>query len=533
MTLLDARRSVPERLMKTDLCIVGAGAAGIALACEFIGTRYRIAVLESGGLQYSDRVQQLYAGENVGLPSYALTYSRFRTFGGSTSRWAAQCRPLDPIDFQPRPGIAHSGWPFDHHHLEAWYPRAQAVCGLGLDHEPTWVPDPGALPLAGDELAAILFRFGYPRNFGQAYRPELERAVNIEVLLNASAVEIQPAADLRSVQAIRAETLGGRGFQVQARAYVLACGGIENARLLLASNQIAPAGIGNEHDLVGRFFMDHPYLTTGHFAPASPRHADGPHVIRSFKRAGLHQTSHLGFVLNERIRRDEELTGCSAYFIRRLASETAPEHFSRGGKSRLRLGEFFEHRTLAGAEIGRHLRNVLKGHREVGLTLARRASEMIRPRHVLAFRTVLETTPRPDSRVTLASARDRLGVPRVRVDWRISETDRRGLDRLRRAMAKAIERNGFGALIEDPAVDEAGWPNSMESGKHHMGTTRMHVDPKRGVVDADCRIHGIANLYVAGSSVFATSGYANPTFTIVALALRLADHLKARLGASP
>jgi choline dehydrogenase-like flavoprotein len=241
----------------------------------------------------------------------------------------------------------------------------------------------------------------------------------------------------------------------------------------------------------------------------------------------------LGFVLNERIRRDEELTGCSAYFIRRLASETAPEHFSRGGKSRLRLGEFFEHRTLAGAEIGRHLRNVLKGHREVGLTLARRASEMIRPRHVLAFRTVLETTPRPDSRVTLASARDRLGVPRVRVDWRISETDRRGLDRLRRAMAKAIERNGFGALIEDPAVDEAGWPNSMESGKHHMGTTRMHVDPKRGVVDADCRIHGIANLYVAGSSVFATSGYANPTFTIVALALRLADHLKARLGASP
>jgi hypothetical protein len=148
--------------------------------------------------------------------------------------------------------------------------------------------------------------------------------------------------------------------------------------------------------------------------PASPAYADGPHVIRGFKRVGLDQTSHLGFALCERVRRDRELTGCSAYFIRRLASETMAEHFSRGGKSFLRLREVLEHRTLAGAEVGRHLWNVAKGYRTVGLTLARRASEMFRPRYVLAFRTVLETTPRPDSRVTLAPARDRMGVPCVR-----------------------------------------------------------------------------------------------------------------------
>lgn len=528
MALIDAGRLVAERPVRPDLCIVGAGAAGITLAREFIGTRCQVAVIESGGLRYSARVQQLYAGENVGLPSYALTYSRFRMFGGSTTRWPAQCRPLDPIDFQPRPGIAHSGWPFDHRHLQAWYPRTQAACGLPVGEEPAWTPCPASLPLCDGELEAILFRFGYPRDFGKAYRQELERSANVDVLLNASVVEIQPAPDLRSVQALRARALSGGAFDVQAKLYVLACGGIENARLLLASNRIAPAGLGNGHDLVGRFFMDHPYLTTGYFIPAAPQHADGPHVIRSFKRAGLDQTSHVGFALSEPVRRDRELTGCSGYFIRRLASETTPDHFSRGGKSFLRLREVLEHRTLAGAEVGRHLWNAAKGYRAVGLTLARRVSEVFRPRYVFAFRTVLETTPRPDSRVTLAPTSDRLGVPCVRVDWRVSESDRRGLERLRRAVAEAIARKGLGALIEDPGVDDAGWPSSMEGGKHHIGTTRMHVDPKRGVVDPDCRVHGVTNLYIAGSSVFPTSGYANPTFTIVALALRLADHLKTR-----
>ncbi len=286
MALLDARGLAPEPPLLADLCIVGAGAAGIALAREFIGSRCRVVVLESGGLRYSPRVQRLYAGDNVGLPSYALTYSRFRTFGGSTTRWPAQCRPLDPLDFQSRPGIAHSGWPFDHHHLEPWYPPAQAVCGLGIGEEPAWAPDSGALPLVSEELETILFRFGYPRDFGQTYRQEFERSANVDILLGASAIEIEPAADLRSVRAVRAKTLEGHQLQIEARAYVLACGGIENARLLLASNRIAPAGIGNQHDLVGRFFMDHPYLTTGHLLPAAPHHADAPYVIQSYKRVG-------------------------------------------------------------------------------------------------------------------------------------------------------------------------------------------------------------------------------------------------------
>ena len=367
-------------------------------------------MLESSGLQPSRRVQRLYAGESAGQPSYALTYSRFRAFGGTTTRWAAQCRPLDPMDFEARPGIAYSGWPFDHRHLEAWYARAMAVCGLGSDRADPWRPDAGALPLADPRLEVVGFRFGWPARLRPGLSPGAREGRNIRICLDANVVELEPTPDLRALQAIRAQTLDGRTLRIEAQAYVLACGGIENARLLLASNRAAPAGLGNLHDLVGRFFLDHPYITTGHFVPALPSTAAGPHVIR-YKEAGLAQKSHAGFVLDPELRRREALPACSAYFIRCLASETAPEHFSPAGRARRRLIEFLEHRTLQGAEIGRHLRTVAKGWREVGPTLARRTAEMIRPQHVLAFRTILETTPRPDSRVTLTSARDRLGMP--------------------------------------------------------------------------------------------------------------------------
>ena len=163
----------------------------------------------------------------------------------------------------------------------------------------------------------------------------------------------------------------------------------------------------------------------------------------------------------------------------------------------------------------------------------RRAIELVRPQPRLALRTVIETTPRPDSRVTLGARRDRFGMPRIRVDWRLSADDLRGLNRLRAVLRREFERCGVGRLVDDESTDEAGWPSSMTGGKHHIGTTRMHADPHHGVVDPDCRVHGMSNLYVAGSSVFPTSGYANPTLTIVALALRLADHLKVRLRTGP
>ena len=531
MSFTDARTVEAGAEIGTDLCIVGAGAAGIALAREFVGAPFRVVLLESGDVRFARRPQRLYVGDNAGVPNYATAHSRFRVFGGSTTRWPGQCRPLDAIDFESRDWVPFSGWPFDRAHLEPWYRRAGAVCHLSADDfEPAaWQGGGPALPLDGDDLEPILFQFGHPTDFGRIYRSELEAAANIETLLHANAVEIVPEAGRREVRAVTVRTFAGSQFQVRARAVVLACGGIENARLLLASNRYAPAGLGNEHDLVGRFFMDHPYLTTGYLAPADPAHARGLHVIDTFKRVGWEQRAHLGYALAEGVQRQEQLNGCSAYFIRRLHSETAPEYFSAGGKSFAHLRDFLTDK-VPDKQIGRHLRNLALGYRDVGITLARRTADLVRPKRCLALRIIPEATPCPDSRVTLSDARDELGMPRVRVDWRLNPDDRRGLERLRAALQAAVRERGLGTLVDDPSEDETGWPASMMGGKHHIGTTRMHADPKQGVVDPDCRVHSLANLYVAGSSVFPTSGYANPTLTIVALALRLADHLKARLG---
>jgi choline dehydrogenase-like flavoprotein len=532
MSFRDARTVEAGAEVRADLCIIGGGAAGIALAREFVGARLRVVLLESGGLQFARRPQRLYVGENTGLPNYATAHSRFRVFGGSTTRWPGQCRPLDAIDFKTRDWVPFSGWPFDRAHLEPWYGRAERVCKLGGDgFEPgAWLDGAPTLPLGNGELDPVVFRFGHPTDFGQAYRAELEAATNVEVLLNANAVEIEADMASRHAGAVAVRTFEGGAFRVCARAVVLACGGIENARLLLASRH-PPAGLGNEHDLVGRFFMDHPYLTTGYLAPADPAHARGLHVIDTFKRVGWEQRAHLGFALAEPVLRRERLNGCAAYFIRRFHSETAPEYFSPGGKSLAHLRDFLTDK-VPDKRVGHHLRNVARGYREVGITLARRTADVVRPKQCLALRIVVEATPRPDSRITLSDERDELGMPRVRVDWRMHPDDRRGLERLRAALQAAVRGRGLGTLVDDPATDATGWPRSMAGGKHHIGTTRMHADPKQGVVDPDCRVHGLANLYVAGSSVFPTSGYANPTLTIVALALRLADHLKARLASA-
>jgi choline dehydrogenase-like flavoprotein len=182
-------------------------------------------------------------------------------------------------------------------------------------------------------------------------------------------------------------------------------------------------------------------------------------------------------------------------------------------------------RDIPDGREGRRLLQVARGLPDVAVSLARQAAEAVRPRPGLALRTALESTPNRDSRVTLGSERDVFGMPRVHVEWRLNGDDRRGLTRLHEELHAEFARQGIGRLVEDPSVDTAGWPVSMSSGMHHMGTTRMHDDPRSGVVTAECRVHDVANLFIAGSSVFPTGGVANPTLTIVALALRLADHL--------
>jgi choline dehydrogenase-like flavoprotein len=344
-------------------------------------------------------------------------------------------------------------------------------------------------------------------------------------------VEITVEDGARAVSGLRVATLNGRQLRVVAKAYVLACGGVENPRLLLASNRVVPSGLGNQRDLVGRYFMDHPYVWVGRFEPADPRFDRTLHVIEGYDQAGIEQRAHAALTLADGRLRAEGLNGCVAYFVRRSHYKTQPAYTSPAGSSFMRLIDVLKHEELPNRHFGRHLRNTMTGLGDVGQVLGQQLRQLAAPRLDLGVRMVLETTPNPDSRVVLSERRDALGVPHADVDWRINDSDRRGLHQLATVMQDELARLGLGRLVLSLTEDESGWPSCMTGGKHHMGTTRMHPDPGRGVVDADCKVHDLANLFVAGSSVFPTGGYANPTLTIVALAVRLADHLKERFRA--
>lgn len=531
----DSRRLDDGAEIRVDVCIVGAGAAGIALARELLGQPPSVALLTSGDFEFRRRPQRLYAGDNVGRDSYSTYQSRVRMYGGSTTRWAGQCRPLETIDFERRDWVRHSGWPFSRDHLEPYYRRAQEVCRLGpYDYEPArWIANgQGVLPVDTRRLGVRIYQFAYPPDFGKVYRDELSAARNVDVYLRANAVEIEVDPDVRRVTGLQVATFSGRRVRFVADHYVLACGGIENPRLLLASNRVATAGLGNQHDLVGRFYTDHPFLFTGYYEPSRSAYDKTLHVIEDYGRVGWDQPAHAALALPEQTIRTERLNDCAVYFIRRPNYKIQPAYFTAGVKSFTQLADLLRREDIPDRRLGRHLRNVAGGLPDVGRSLTRQLTELIRPRPRLALRTALETTPNPDSRVTLGERRDHFGMPRVQVDWRLNADDRRGLHRLYEVMRREFKRLGLGRLVEDSSEDAAGWPVSMSSGMHHMGTTRMHENPRQGVVDPDCRVHDVANLYIAGSSVFPTGGVANPTLTIVALTVRLADHLKQRIAAS-
>jgi len=531
MAFIDARRLDRNARIEADICIVGGGAAGISLAHEFINTRYRVALLESGGLKFRHRPQFLYIGDNIGLDNFPLARSRYRQFGGSTTRWTGQCGPLETIDFTSRDWVSHSGWPFDRTRLQPWYQRAQRVCQL----EPyeyqdgPWHPGEGrTLVTEENGIVTRRFQFAWPLDFAQVYHQALEQSENVTVYLNANALEVDVNADATQVTGLRLATFNGKQIQASAAAYVLAAGGIENPRLLLASNRVEKNGVGNRNDLVGRFFMDHPYFFSGYYEPAEPAYADSLHVVGDYARMGIEQRSLAVFSLSDDVMREEQLVNCGIFFVRRPNYKTQPGYFSPANRSFTHVIDVLRHADLPDGKFGKHLRQIVAGSGEVAAMVKTRLHELLRPHSRLALRAQLEPTPNPDSRVSLTAERDRLGMPRVSVDWRLNSDDKRSLIRAHERLAQVIERRGLGRLLLDFSEDSNGWPNSMSGGKHHMGTTRMHNDPRQGVVDADCRVHGLGNLYIAGSSVFPTAGYANPTLTLVALALRLADHLKNR-----
>ncbi|MEM7291923.1 MAG: GMC family oxidoreductase [Pseudomonadota bacterium] len=523
----------------TDVCIIGAGVAGISLARELTGRGLRICIVENGGFRFRPRPQTLAFGANVGNPYFALGVARIFRFGGTSNRWCSdlgdgstgvRLRPLDPIDFERREEIAHSGWPFDYDHLAPYYHRAQAHFHLD-ERDYRWqswsdLTAHTALPLDESRVKSVIFQFSETRQFIQRARQFIEQSDDIEILPFVHAVELEVGDTAQNVQRLNAVTLSGKALSISAQHFVLAGGGIENPRFLLNCNRQHSSGLGNQHDLVGRFFMEHPHLLSGTVIPSSPALFDQIGLYRTHPVDGSHIMGKLA-LNNDVLRREALLNSCMFFEPRPTRDPRRPRKIynTHGAEAMLAILGDITNLRWPRQVVTRSIQVC----REMPKLAAFALEKLDRRRHggapvAMGVYNFLEQVPNPDSRVSLTAEKDPFGQPRAKLDWKLTEQDIRSMLRSQVLLGEELERLGLGHLIPDPYEEVS--PDNIIGGYHHMGTTRMHSDPKQGVVDEHCAVHGVPNLHIAGSSVFPTSGYANPTLTIAALAIRLADRLK-------
>lgn len=563
--LRDARELSDGSTIDVDLCIVGGGPAGLTIAREFAGSDLRVALLESGGLEYEPETHALAQGETTGDEYYDLCHTRARRLGGSPHLWNSglglpwrpdvpsgfRAGPLAEVDFEAREGIPHSGWPFGRAHLDPYYERAQPLCGLGpfayRGEDWATADDAKPLPLDPATMTTSVWQFAAKEVFTRDRREEVVRAPNVTTWLHATVVEIETDESGGQATALKVATLAGTRLRVTARRFVLATGGIDNARLLLLSRARHRDGIGNAHDLVGRFFNEHQMLRGGALIPADRR---------IFNRTALYDVRRFDDVpvfgkidfTDETLRRERLLNVSFALLPRYRGHTRARQHvvdsFETLVRSAIRL------QVPDGA--AQHVRNVVTGLDYIAISSLRKltgkrlfphfvpAPDIVanegwshlsdKDRRFSSFEVILHTeqAPDPENRITLGDRRDAFGNPLPRLHWRWTERDIDSVQRAQALFQREVARAGLGTYVP---WSRDGKPLLHHPGlHHHISTTRMDRDPRKGVVDEHSRVHGVGNLFVAGFSVFPTGGYINPTLTVVALALRLADRIRHELG---
>ena len=532
------------------VCIIGAGAAGITLACELDGCGHKVLLLEAGGLRPTAATQDYYVGA-ANPPHPKSSEWRRVVFGGTTSVWGGRCVPFDPIDFEPRAYVTNSGWPISYGEIARYYPHALQYCDAGefdftatgsIDHGvPTvsgWTPD-------GVVDNDLIERYSPPTRFGKRYRSALRASRNVTVILGARCTGLSKAAGDDRIEGVEVVLQSGKRRVIRADIVVMAMGGIETARMLLASDRNG-SGFGNRTDRVGRFYACHLGTVVGKFVPLHGKVAfdfektrDGMYCRRKFQFTPAAQQAHrllnTAFRLHFPAYSDAAHKSSVMSAIYLAKSMLIPEYRN--------ILEYNAEHLAVKSPSRQHWRNVAMGIPQVlrfGLDwafrihLARR--EMPYPlvesqngSYPLEFNC--EQTPMESSRIMLLSDRDRHAIPRVRIDWRRSDEDIASIHRGFVVLREALSRTGVCRLEFDDDKLRERLASAAPVWSHHLGTARMAVSPRNGVVDANCAIFDLPNVYVASSAVFPTGSHANPTLTIVALSLRMAAHLLGRLHA--
>jgi len=486
----DFRDYEPDALIEVDIAIIGAGAAGITMALELEGSGRSVCVLESGGLDPESNPEPLLDGDCVGVPYPDLRTVRARWLGGTTNYWNNRCRPQLPSDYIPRHWVPLSGWPVRAEEMEPFFRRAHAYPTLGpYAYEPEETPvDTSKMIHPDPEFFehVVYHDTRDPTRFGIRYVDRLRDLRDVQVLLHAIALELVPNESVTAVDRVELSTLEGKRGTLRAKHYVLACGGLENARLLLLSDRRTPQGLGNANDQVGRYFMEHLGLTVAEGYTLPGTNWLGAYRYHRYP-PGI---TILNFALTRRIQERHGLLGAAFQF-----------NESTGSSELIEIASIREYARATGCRT-------------------------------FSVRVQLELEPLPESRVTLSERRDVFDQPKVKLDWRLSEIPKKTMRFGTERLAAELARLGAARLhvFEWLATDAANWLDYSNVGHHHMGTTRMSDDPRTGVVDRNGTVHGLSNLHATGTSVFSCGGFQNPTLTVIALSIRLADHLRAALA---
>lgn len=532
-----------------DVAIVGAGAAGLTLAHDLIGSGLEVVVLEAGSERSGGPAQEPFEGEVVDPASHPwLHHFRVRAVGGASRIWGGRVIPFDPIDFEDRPWVPGPGWPFGLDALAPYYAAAQVAAEAGaFDYDPASVlpgrPAEFARGLDGASLATRLERFSLPTDFWRRFGKAIGADPSVHLAMRAPVTAIRLHADGSRVDRLELRDPQGGAFPLRARHYVLASGGLESIRLLLASNDVMACGVGGAGGALGRYYMSHLAASAGRIVFDRPgevafdyeKDAEGVYVRRRIALTAQAQ---------------REIRALNVIFRTHLPDPSDPAH---GDPI---LSGMYLVKDLILYEYSRKLRERAPGWRT---RLAHAGNIAARPGRVLAFgqnwvrRRILarrklpsvvlgskngayalefhaEQAPNPDSRIRLTDVRDSLGMPRLSVDWRMTPQDTDSVERAYGLLDRTLRRTGVGRLDYTPGEPTAQARQAGAYGGHHLGAARMARDPRQGVVDADLRVHGAPNLSVVGGAVFPTSSQANPTLTILALALRLGDRLRGDFG---
>lgn len=486
-----------------DVCVIGAGPAGITLARSLTRQGRSVLLAEGGERGYSPESQDCYRGRVEGDPYFDLDLARLRFLGGTSNHWGGWCRRLDAWDFQAKAAAPLARWPIGPDVLEPYDREARDILEL--------TPAQPDRPLPNSRVLQQLSfcESDPPVKFGLKYEDELAAIPGIDLCLNANFVGFEVGGPGGSggrdgvLSAARLRNYAGYERAVAARSFVLACGCLENARLLLNENRRFGNRLGNQGDCVGRYWMEHPTFTLGDFI-----------LFPDYLGDGILDVGELD--MEAHVNRRWFIGATPAFLEQRRVLNCA-----------LRLEPVARSLTRQYvADLVCNSPNVLQP------LLADLGREV---RCVGQIRAAWEQEPRPENCITLDGEADPFGIPRIVLHWRKSPLDRRTPREFALEMARYLAAQDVGRLRLDPWVlDDAGdYPKDDElAGYHHMGGTRMADSPAEGVTDRDCRVFGTENLFVAGSSLFASGGHANPTQTILGLALRLADHLNRILAPS-